>query len=179
MYAKCGLLERSHEVFEKLHIRNITSWNALVSGYAQVGKIKNVLNLFSKMLSEGIVPDVITNLVVMTTFCHGGLVEEGQSFFHDMGHVYHLDPTLEHYACMVDLFTHAGHFDKALVLIENVSYFDRLPLWLALLSACCKWRYLDLGKFAFNKSIELDARCHTAYVNMGNLYASGSYSLVK
>ena len=46
----------------------------------------------------------------------------GQMFFIDMENVYCLKPTLEHYACMVELlgFNRAGHFEKEMVFIEKV-----------------------------------------------------------
>mgnify|MGYP002775786327 CR=1 FL=1 len=34
-YAKCGLHGDARELFEKLPVRNVVSWNALISGYAQ------------------------------------------------------------------------------------------------------------------------------------------------
>ena len=90
-------------------------------------------------------------------------------FFDDMENVYCLKPTLEHYACMVDLFSRAGHFEKALVVIEKVPPSDCLQLWLDLLGACRKWLNVELGRWAFEQLVKLDEKCVTAYIYMGNI----------
>ena len=138
MYAKCGILERAQKVFDKLLIRNVVSWTSLLAGYAQLGETERALDLFNDMVSEGTVPDVVTFLVLLSSCSHAGRVEEGQMLFDDMENVYCLKPTLEHYACMVDLFSRAGHFEKAMVAIEKVPPSDCLQLWLNLLGACRK-----------------------------------------
>ena len=35
MYSKCGLMTMAQQVFDKLPIRNIGSWSALMSGYSR------------------------------------------------------------------------------------------------------------------------------------------------
>jgi pentatricopeptide repeat protein len=141
-------------------------------GYSQAGKTKEVLNLLNKMMEEGIEPDVVTFVVVLSAYIHAGSVEDGQMVFDIIGRVYHHMPTIEHYSCMVDLCSRAGHFDKAIAAIENVPVSNRLPLWLSLLGACSKWTNLALGKLAFEQSINLDEKCNAAYVSMANIYAA-------
>ncbi|MCO5596862.1 hypothetical protein L7F22_050932 [Adiantum nelumboides] len=46
MYAKCGVLEKAQEVFDKLRVRNIVVWTALISGYAEHGCGKEALRCF-------------------------------------------------------------------------------------------------------------------------------------
>ena len=89
-----------------------------------------------------------------------------------MYNIYALAPTLEHYACMVDIFGRAGNFDKAKAVLDEVTFADRLPLFLGLLGSCCKWVNVDLGTWAFRQSIELDEKCIAAYVCMRNIYAA-------
>ena len=123
MYVKCGLLVKSREVFCELPVKNIEAWNSLIMGYAQLGQAKKVLHIFQKnIVDKGIMPNLVTFILAITACSHAGLVEEGQIVFDDMENVYCLKPTLEHYACMVDLFgsRHVWHFKKAMVAIEKV-----------------------------------------------------------
>jgi pentatricopeptide repeat protein len=88
-----------------------------------------------------------------------------------MKNVYNLTPTSEHYSCMVDLFSRAGHFDKAMAMIKKVPDEDSLELWFALLGACKKWRNVELGKHVFDHLIRLDGSNVSAYICMSNIYA--------
>ena len=37
MYSKCGSLEETKKVFDKIEGRSFTTWNALIGGYAHSG----------------------------------------------------------------------------------------------------------------------------------------------
>ncbi|KAM7508162.1 hypothetical protein LguiA_018615 [Lonicera macranthoides] len=56
MYAKCGSLDYAHHLFEEMPYRNIVSWTALISGYAQHGKADECFGLFSDMLANYLLP---------------------------------------------------------------------------------------------------------------------------
>ena len=167
MYAKCGLLTSAQEVFDQLSVHNVATWSVLISGYGQWGKDDTVVDLFDKMTGEGIQPDVVTFTAVLNSCSHSGLVDRGQMYFEKMSKAYGIMPTLEHYTCMVDLFSRAGHFYKAIALVEEMRVSDRLPLLLALLSACHKWANVELGKWAFEQSVQLDANCSAEYWKSG------------
>ncbi|XP_020576617.1 pentatricopeptide repeat-containing protein At1g03540 [Phalaenopsis equestris] len=49
MYAKCGLLDDSRQVFDRLENKNAVSWCALLGGYCQNGEFQTVLVLFQEM----------------------------------------------------------------------------------------------------------------------------------
>ena len=46
------------------------------------------------MISEGIIPDVLTFVVLLTACSHAGLIEQGEMYFKSMNNVYHVTPTL-------------------------------------------------------------------------------------
>ncbi|XP_027362008.1 pentatricopeptide repeat-containing protein At1g71420 [Abrus precatorius] len=51
MYCKCGHLVYAHYMFDQMSHRNIVSWTALISGYAQSGLIRECFSLFSGLLT--------------------------------------------------------------------------------------------------------------------------------
>ncbi|KAK9069948.1 hypothetical protein SSX86_010346 [Deinandra increscens subsp. villosa] len=51
MYAKCGSLELARKVFDEMPERNIVSWTALISGYAQYDRPEESFTIFSEMLA--------------------------------------------------------------------------------------------------------------------------------
>ena len=124
------------------------------------------------MKKQGIAPNLVSFLVLLSACSHAGLLEEGEMLFNDMCDIYSLTPMLEHYACMIDLFGRAGRFEKAEALLDKVAPSGRLPLFLAILGACLKWVNVKLGRWAFEQSLELDETCSAIYVCMGNIYAA-------
>jgi pentatricopeptide repeat protein len=93
--------------------------------------------------------------------------------FEKMNRRYGITPNLDHHTCMVDVFGRAGHFDMALSLIHDMLPFSNfLPLWHSLLGACKRWGNVKLGRFAFNRVMQVDNRDTAAYVLMANIYAS-------
>ena len=172
MYTKCGALVKAVEVFDELLLRDVVSWNVLIAGFAQLGQFKRVFSLLTKMIVEGIMPNVVTFVVILIACSHAGLVEEGEICFDAMNTVYCLTPTLEHYSCMVDLFSRLGQFHKAILTIEKVSPSIRPQLWSTLLGACQKLGYVDLGRSVFEHLIRLDEDNSALYVCMSNIYAA-------
>ncbi|XP_057825470.2 pentatricopeptide repeat-containing protein At2g22070 isoform X2 [Cryptomeria japonica] len=55
MYAKCGSIERSRELFDKMPNGDVVSWNAMITGYAQKGVLDEALRLFKEMPQRTVV----------------------------------------------------------------------------------------------------------------------------
>jgi pentatricopeptide repeat protein len=172
MYGKCGAPTKAQEVFDDLPDQDVVSWNALISGYAQLGEDIIVMLLFDKMVGEGIKPDKVTFTIVLTTCSHSGLVDKGQMYFQMMQTYFDVVPTFEHYTCMVDLYSRAMQFDVAMTLIRELPAMGCLPMWTALMSACQKWGHVILGKLIFEHAIGLSEDNAGAYVCMSNIYAA-------
>jgi pentatricopeptide repeat protein len=65
MHAKCGKLAQAHQLLERLHERHVVSWNALISGYVQHGRLDEAWHCFKQMQSEGLCPNVITLVCIL------------------------------------------------------------------------------------------------------------------
>ena len=174
MYAKCGELGKAHEAFNELQVQDVVSWSSLMACYAQLGQAKRVLILFNGMISEGIVPDPVSFLVLLTTCSHAGIVEEGEKVFDDMDGIHNLVPTLEHYTCIVDLLGRAGHIDKAIGMTKKMPFHPGIVVWHTILGACRKWSNIELGRYAFERAIQLDDKDVSVYVCMCNIYVDAS-----
>ncbi|XP_077231154.1 pentatricopeptide repeat (PPR-like) superfamily protein [Tasmannia lanceolata] len=59
-YAKCGDIEIAHRLFDEMPLKNAVSWTALIGGYAWKGQGPRALELFTKMVKEGVKPDQFT-----------------------------------------------------------------------------------------------------------------------
>ena len=172
MYAKCGAFMKAQQLLNELPMQGVIPWSALIQGYTTRGNGDEALHCFDRMLQDGITPNSVSFLSLLSSCSHSGLVDEGQMFFANMRKNYGITPTIGHYICMVDLFGRVGHFDKVMDLIKEMPSPDYLPIWGALLGACRKWGNVRLGRLAFDRAIQLDSRNVAAYVSMVNIYAA-------
>ncbi|KAL7192520.1 hypothetical protein ACSBR2_024368 [Camellia fascicularis] len=62
MYVKCNRLDYAYNLFERMSERDVTSWNAMLVGFAQLGLVDKFAILFYQMmrLDHGIRPDSVT-----------------------------------------------------------------------------------------------------------------------
>ncbi|KAH7433254.1 hypothetical protein KP509_07G061700 [Ceratopteris richardii] len=113
MYAKFGRLSKAQEVLHQLPFRDVASWNALITGFAQGGSGEQALSCFEKMQSEGISPDAVSFLCILNVCSHLGLVDKGYKYFVNMTTKYGIIPNSKCFTCIIDLFGCAGHLEKA------------------------------------------------------------------
>jgi len=60
MYAKNQNITDAHKLFDRVAIRNIVAWNAIIVGCGNCGEGKEVMKLLKEMLHEGFSPDELT-----------------------------------------------------------------------------------------------------------------------
>lgn len=176
-YAKCGSMEDSLLMFEKLLKRNIVSWNAVICGYAQNGRGIEAISFFKRMCSEGGKPNEVTLLGLLWACNHSGLVDEGYSYFNQA----RLEsPSLlkpEHYACMVDLLARSGRFTEAKGFLHSMPFDPGIGFWKALLGGCQIHSNMELGELAARKILALDPDDVSSYVMLSNARsAAGRWS---
>eukprot|EP01018_Ginkgo_biloba_P036783 Gb_13100 [translate_table: standard] len=78
MYSKCGTLESAHQMFDKMHKRNVVSWTAMISGYAQNGLGREALKLFCQFLRAGMKPNMLTFAPVLMACATLKALEQGR-----------------------------------------------------------------------------------------------------
>lgn len=172
MYCKCGCVEEAWLVFEALPVRGLTSWNCMIGGLAVHGRGKDAVELFERMEREGVVPDDVTLVNVLTACAHAGMVSEGRHYFHYIVERYGVEPKMEHYGCMVDLYGRAGLLDEAKKVIDEMPMEPDVGVLGALFGACRIHGDVDLGEAIGWRVIELDPRNSGRYVLLANLLAS-------
>ncbi|XP_058109448.1 pentatricopeptide repeat-containing protein At1g25360 [Magnolia sinica] len=172
MYARCGVVEAAHGVFFTMPFVDSVSWNAMIAALGQHGQGTEALDLFDRMLHEGISPDRITFLTVLSACSHAGLVEEGCRYFELMENVYGITPSADHYARLIDLLCRAGRISEAKNMIGTMPFKPRPPIWEALLSGCCIHGDMALGIHAAEKLFELTPQHDGTYVLLSNMYAA-------
>ncbi|KAL6591999.1 hypothetical protein ACP70R_049638 [Stipagrostis hirtigluma subsp. patula] len=146
MYAKCGFLDAARAVFSGMKVRNIVSWSTLISCYGVHGMGEEALRIYEEMVSRGVKPNSITFTSVLTSCSHSGLVTDGRRIFESMSKAHGVEPTADHYTCMVDLLGRAGAIEEAVGFIRKMPMEPCASVWGALLSACAMHNNVDVGE---------------------------------
>ncbi|KAJ7536563.1 hypothetical protein O6H91_12G073900 [Diphasiastrum complanatum] len=172
MYAKCGCIEDACQVFNNMQKRDVVSWNAMIAGYAQQGLGKEAFTLLKQMQREGIKPDEVTYLSVLSACSHSGLVDKGRHLFDSMYKDHGVIPTMDHYACMVDLLGRAGCLADAEDFVRKMPVQPNALVLRTLLAAARNHGHVEIGRRAFDCVVKLEPENAAPYVLLSNIYAA-------
>ncbi|XP_051116022.1 putative pentatricopeptide repeat-containing protein At5g37570 [Andrographis paniculata] len=171
MNIKCGDIERATLLFEQMPRRDLISYCSMIQGLYLHGRGPQAVNLFDRMIDEGIQPDNVAFTVGLTACCYTGLVDDGCRLFSLMTNKYLMSPSPDHYACMVNLLGKSGRLKPAYELIQSTPVESHAGAWGALLNACRMHGDIDLGEVVAAKLFELEPRNAGSYVLLSSLYA--------
>nr|KJB64999.1 hypothetical protein B456_010G075400 [Gossypium raimondii] len=172
MYCKCGITKEAWIVFDMMPSRNVVSWNVMIRGYAQNGQDLEALVLYEKLLQQKLKPDSITFVAVLSACNHAGLIEEGRIYFDSISKRYALVPTLDHYACMINLLGRSGCMTEAIDLVNNMPHEPNSLIWSTLLSVCAIKGDIENGEMAAKRLFELEPLNAGPYIMLSNMYAT-------
>ncbi|RCV28457.1 hypothetical protein SEVIR_5G411200v4 [Setaria viridis] len=171
MYAKTGALRDARTVFDAMRARCTITWTALIVGYAQNGRGRQSLEIYTDMVRSGCRPDYVTFIGLLFACSHAGLVDAGRAHFRSMVTDYGIAPGPDHYACMVDLLGRAGRLEEAMDLLNRSSTELDATVWKALLGGCRVHRNAELAERAAEMVWRLDPADAVPYVMLSNLYS--------
>jgi hypothetical protein len=148
----------------------------MLAGYAIHGHAKQAFEHFEPMCEEGVEMGVVTFVSLLSTCSHAGLVDGGLVYFDSISLVHDVSTTVEHYACMVDLFGCTDHLREAEELIKTMSCEPNAPVWKALPGACRVYGNVEMGEHIGEQVLTLDPGNAAGYVMPANRYeAAGNW----
>ncbi|KAK8660873.1 hypothetical protein V6N13_051781 [Hibiscus sabdariffa] len=172
MYAKCGCLNISRKVFDTIPSRNVITWNVMIMAYGMHGKGEEALELFNRMVKE-VKPNNVTFIAVFAACSHSGMVSEGLNLFYKMKDEHGVEPTPDHYACIVDMLGRAGQVEEAYQLINDMpSELNKISAWSSLLGSCRIHQKVEIGEIAARNLFLLEPDVASHYVLLSNIYSS-------
>lgn len=170
-YCKAGFVEEGRKIFDRMLKTDHVPWNTMLMGYATNGHGSKALSLFEEMRHSGLRLTGITFTGVLSACSHCGLIEEGQKWFNAMKKVYHINPEIEHYSCMVDLLSRSARLYEAVDLIKEMPFKADAELWSSVLRGCASHGDKTLGRKVAENIIELDPQNQAAYVQLSGIFA--------
>lgn len=172
LYSKCGSIKDASKIFDVAENEDIVSWTAMINGYAEHGCSQKAIDLFVKIHTCGLKPDSVTFIGVLTACSHAGLVDLGFRYFNLMINEYRINPSKEHYGCMIDLLCRAGRLNDAECMIKSMPFQRDDVVWSTLLRACRVHGDVDRGIRAAEEILKLDPNCAGTHITLANIYAS-------
>jgi pentatricopeptide repeat protein len=171
MYAKSGSIEEAHKAFSYTNRKDIACWNSMIATYAQHGEAAKALQVFEHVIMEGVKPNYVTFVGVLSACSHAGLIDLGFYHFDSMSQ-FGIEPGIDHYACMVSLLGRAGRVYEAKEFIEKMPIEPAAVVWRSLLSACRVSGDAELGTYAAEMAISCNSADSGSYVLLSNIFAS-------
>ncbi|CAN6692027.1 unnamed protein product [Malus baccata var. baccata] len=172
MYSRCGCIGFARQVFENMLERTLVSWNSMIVGFAVNGHAEEALEFFNLMQKKGFKPDGVSFTGALTACSHAGLVDEGLHYFDNMKGVHRITPRIEHYGCIVNLYSRAGRLEDALGVIENMPMKPNEVVLGSLLVACRTIGNVSLAEKLMKYLPVVDPGVDSNYVLLANIYAT-------
>ncbi|XP_015878098.3 pentatricopeptide repeat-containing protein At3g29230-like [Ziziphus jujuba] len=172
MYAKCGDINRAFSLFIKVRMKDVFCWNVMIRSLAIHGRTEDAIKIYSLMQKVGLKPNDFTFTAALFACSHRGLVDEGRRIFYDMEKEFGVNPKVEHYSCIIDLFSRNGQLEEALGVVKEMPFKPDIAIWGALLGGCSVRSNFKLAEEVIDKATKLQANESGVHVLLSNMHAS-------
>ncbi|WOG81968.1 hypothetical protein DCAR_0101127 [Daucus carota subsp. sativus] len=170
IYSKYGVIDFAMIIFNDMVLKDLISWNMMILGLTYNGKVLESLDLFKELLETGPPPDHITMTGVLSACNYGGFVNEGMSIFASMEKQYRVKPGSEHYVCVVDMMSRAGHLEEAYNILETMPCEPQVLGWISILYASEMYNDLKLIEKASERILDLEPQLSLPYLVLAKAY---------
>ena len=172
MYSKCGSMQDTCIAFESVSNRDVISWNAFVASHCRHGYGDLVLQVLKNMEEDGVKPDDVTFLCLISACSHAGRPQEGYYLYMLMSKDYNILPHLGHYCCMVDMLGRVGYLDDAENMINEMPFEPDYVIYTTLLNACKMHDDVVRGERIAKLVFSMDTPNSESYILLSNIYAT-------
>ncbi|KAG1354681.1 pentatricopeptide repeat-containing protein [Cocos nucifera] len=172
MYARSGRIDLSEQIFKEMDVRDLGSWNSMIAAYGIHGDGNSALKVFTELKNRGRhKPNGLTFVSIISACGHSGLTVEGYECFKSMHRDYGIEPSMEHYATVVDLLGRSGKLDEALEFLKIMPIKPGPSVWGSLLGACGLYGNVEIAERAAKELSVLEPDGNVWRVALSNVYA--------
>lgn len=172
MYCKCGCLEKAKDIFQLMTERDTATYNILISSLGKHGHEDQALMFFDLLKIDGIAPDKVTFVALLSCCSHAGLIDKGLRFYDSMLHDYNISPDKEHHSCVADLYSRSGKLDDAWSFISNLQEEPEVDVLGCLLAACRVHNRMDIAELVAKRIFEQNPNDPGYHILLSNIYAN-------
>ncbi|XP_022754258.1 pentatricopeptide repeat-containing protein At2g22410, mitochondrial-like isoform X2 [Durio zibethinus] len=114
-----GELELASKVFDESCVRDLVSWNSLINGYVRSGRAKEAIGVYGKMQEEGVMPDEVTMIGIVSSCAQLEDLKLGRDF-HKYIEDHGLNLTIPLSNALMDMYVKCGSLDRAQRIFDNM-----------------------------------------------------------
>ncbi|KAK6916718.1 Pentatricopeptide repeat [Dillenia turbinata] len=134
MYSKCGDMDTSRSVFDRITGKSLVSWTAIVSGYLQNGQPREALDLLLEFREQGIHAIDSVSLVSFLSACGDlallKLCQQLHCYAFSAG--FSLDRSVQN--CLISTYSKCGNVQLASNVFKEMGYLQDVVSWNAILN---------------------------------------------
>ncbi|KAD4179924.1 hypothetical protein E3N88_28515 [Mikania micrantha] len=148
---KSGDTETAHEVFNKMASPSLSSWNALLSGYSQIGKHKEALWLFINMQFCNVKGDKTTFAIICSSCASLGLLKGGRQV-HAASLKNLFDDDIYVASGLIGMYSKCSKIEVAKCIFDRIKDQDDIVCWNSMIAGL-SINNLDLESFVLFKNM--------------------------
>ncbi|CAL8165088.1 unnamed protein product [Prunus armeniaca] len=123
-YGRCNELQNAYRVFEEMPVRNVVSWTAIISGFAQEWQVDACLQLFSEMRHSS-KPNDFTYASILSACTGSGALGHGRSA-HCQTIRMGFDLYIHIANALISMYCKCGDVKDALYIFKNLDGKDNV-----------------------------------------------------
>lgn len=117
MYSRCSALELARRLFDEMPLRNLATWNAMISACARNGEVNAAFDLLGRMRVNGLGPNLSTFLGLLSG---GVLPHQSGCSLHCYGFKLGLTSELTFANSLIAVYSKGGWVNAAVSLFESM-----------------------------------------------------------
>ncbi|KAH7573802.1 hypothetical protein JRO89_XS03G0209200 [Xanthoceras sorbifolium] len=133
MYAAAGRIKDARLIFDQMVEKDLVSWSAMISGYAESDQPQEALKLFNEMQVLNMKPDQVTMLSVISACAHLGALDQAQ-WIHLYVDKYGLGGDLRVNNAIIDMYAKCGNLERAREVFEKMQRRNVIS-WTSMINA--------------------------------------------
>ncbi|CAN6439052.1 unnamed protein product [Victoria cruziana] len=176
-YAKCGEMDEAEQLFRRMSMRDVVSWNSVISGYTHNGLVSKAMDVVGYMLHVGHQLDCFTCATVLSSCAAVAAVELGmQVHAYIVRSLFGADVVVE--SSLVDMYAKCGRVDYASRLFGLMDFRNEFS-WNSMISGYARNGHAEEALELFRRMLQQSDKRPDHVTFVGVLSACSHVGLVE
>ncbi|RID75977.1 hypothetical protein BRARA_B02985 [Brassica rapa] len=149
-YKTSDSLGDAHKLFDEMPDPDVISWNSLVSGYVQSGRLQEGLCLFLDLERSDVFPNEFSFTAALAACARLKISRLGACIHSKIVKVGMEKGNVVVGNCLIDMYGKCGYMDDAVLVFQRMEEKDTVS-WNAIVASCSRNRKLELGLWFFHQ----------------------------
>ncbi|XP_010549168.1 PREDICTED: pentatricopeptide repeat-containing protein At3g56550 [Tarenaya hassleriana] len=124
-YAANGRIEAASMVFDEMPLKDLVSWNAMISCFSRAGLHNQALSMYIRMANEGIPVDTYTLVALLSSCSHVGALNMGIEM-HRIAIDTNCESSIYVRNALIDMYAKCGSLKDAVSIFDGMQKRDVL-----------------------------------------------------